>query len=86
MGVPPGASPPLVAGRDLHWPGFDVLPRNPSRRPVLGRSLRPPDMPPSGSLVVGGGADPGLLKLADVRRRGSPRDVRDVALLIDLPP
>jgi hypothetical protein len=33
-----------------------------------------------------GGADPGLLKLATVRRRGNLGSTRDVALLIDLLP
>jgi hypothetical protein len=43
-------------------------------------------VPPGRSLVVGGNADLGLLKLTAVRRRGSLRSACKVALLIDLPP
>jgi hypothetical protein len=41
-GVPPGAAPPPACGHGSRWLGSDAPPRNPSRRPPVGHSLRPP--------------------------------------------
>jgi hypothetical protein len=39
---PPGVAPPRACGRGSHWLGSDAPPQNPSRRPAVGRSLKPP--------------------------------------------
>jgi 6-phosphogluconate dehydrogenase (decarboxylating) len=44
------------------------------------------DLPPDGTLVVGGDTDPDLLKIADVWRRGSSCTAWSTTLLIDLLP
>jgi hypothetical protein len=42
MGVPPSAAPPPASGRGSRWLGSDAPPRNPLRRPEVGRSPKPP--------------------------------------------
>jgi hypothetical protein len=40
-GVPPGAAPLPTSGHGSCWLGSDASPRNPSRRPSVGHSLKP---------------------------------------------